>query len=114
MSVDLTDARSLRRRHPGDRTLIYLDQSALSELVRNDERELTNVPKQSAPPAVNGGLRAAMMVAMPDLLTCVRCGRWAKWEATADSRDVICPNCHLTRPELIGPPEEEEGERPVQ
>ena len=55
-----------------------------------------------------------MMVAMPDLLTCVRCGRWAKWEATADSRDVICPNCHLTRPELIGPPEEEEGERPVQ
>lgn len=35
---------------------------------------------------------------MPDLVTCVRCGRWTEWEATADGKNVICPNC-LTRPE---------------
>ena len=51
---------------------------------------------------------------MPDLVTCVRCGRWVEWEATADGKAVICPNCHLTPPELIGIEEEEEGERPVQ
>jgi hypothetical protein len=45
---------------------------------------------------------------MPDLMTCVRCGRWAEWEVTADGKAVICQGC----PELMGP-EEEEGERPV-
>jgi hypothetical protein len=39
VGVDLTDTRSLRRRHPGDRTLIYLDQSALSALVRDNRRQ---------------------------------------------------------------------------
>jgi hypothetical protein len=44
---------------------------------------------------------------MPDLVTCIRCGRWAEWEATADGKDVICPNCPFIRLELIETEDEE-------
>lgn len=54
VGVDLTDTRSRRRRHPGDRTLIYLDQSALSHppppapFVANSHAPPANTPAPAA------------------------------------------------------------------